>query len=189
MIGQLCFKIEHTLNCSTDLDLGNTCSHAQLYIFLGSFLKNYHNKLDYGWGFCFFFNLWKRTWWKPWPRLHNLLQTFEETWCYIISNSAVLKQNVNLHFARCLLLFIFNQNIWIDIWTYSCPWKEKKNMADKGILSTNINWGILVSLKLAYIKYFKNLILACIPFFMLVYRQYKGANYKETFSSEALLFS
>lgn len=67
---------------------------------------------------------------------------------------------------------------------------ETENMSDKGILSTNINWRILVSLKLVYIKYFKRPIQIFIPFFfLLVYGQYKETDYEETFSSETILFS
>lgn len=58
VMGQLSFKIEHKLKCSTELDLSSKCSHVQPYVFLESFFKTYHNKMD-----CerFFFNSWKRT--------------------------------------------------------------------------------------------------------------------------------
>lgn len=94
VMGQLSFKIKHKLECSTELDLSSKCSHAQLYVFLESFLKTYHNKLD-----CrglYFFNPWKRTHWKTWPQSHSLLQTFTETWCNIISNFVVFKQLIKM---------------------------------------------------------------------------------------------
>lgn len=105
----------------------------------------------------------------------------------MINNFVVFEQNVNIHYAHCLLLF---KNIQIHFRTDSCPQKETENMSDKGILSTNINWRILVSLKLVYIKYFKRPIQIFIPFFfLLVYGQYKETDYEETFSSETILFS
>lgn len=53
VMGQLSFNMEHKLKCSTELDISSKCSHVQPYVFLESFLKTYHNKMD-----CerFFFN-------------------------------------------------------------------------------------------------------------------------------------
>lgn len=145
VMGQLSFKIEHKLKCSTELDLSSKCSHVQPYFFLESFFKTYHTKMD-----CErFFLIPEKGQLKNsasviqfTTNLHRNMMQYHKQFCCI----GAVDYNVNLLFAHCLLFFIFNQNIWIDIWTDYFPWR--KIITDNDMLNANINWRILMSLKL-----------------------------------------